>query len=239
VTLLSSYMTQPREGHLKQGLRVLAYLKHHSTASMIFDDSIVDWDPNGFPTHDWMTFYHDAKEPLPPNMPEPRGNEVPMNCFVDADHAGNLINHLLHTGILIYVNRSPIIWYSKCQNTVESSTFGSEFVATKIAVDQVEALRYKLCMFGLPLSSPSNMFVDNQSVVLNATNPTSTLRKKHNTIAYHCVRESIASGIVRIAKVAGKCNLADLFTKVLPFANLINLTRKVLYFPNVFQGHQT
>ena len=46
------------------------------------------------------------------------------------------------TGILIYVNRAPIIWYSKKQNTVESSTFGSEFVAMRIATEITEGLRY-------------------------------------------------------------------------------------------------
>ena len=39
------------------------------------------------------------------------------------------------------VPRYTIIWYSKRQNVVESSTFGSEFVAMKTAIEQVEALR--------------------------------------------------------------------------------------------------
>ncbi len=67
-----------------------------------------------------------------------------MNVFVDADHAGNKFTRCSHTGILIYLNSAPIVWYSKAKNTVESSTFGSEFVAMHIAVDMIEALRYKL-----------------------------------------------------------------------------------------------
>ena len=34
-----------------------------------------------------------------------------------------------HTGISIYCNSAPIMWYSKAQSSVETSTFGSEFVA--------------------------------------------------------------------------------------------------------------
>ena len=117
-------------------------------------------------------------------------------CFVDADHASNQIMRRSHTGILIFLSRAPIIWYSKARNTVESSTSGSEFVATKIAVDLTVALRYKLCMFGIPLDGEANMFVDNQSVALNATIPSSTLKKKHNSIAYHRVHEAIAACIV-------------------------------------------
>ncbi len=187
-----------------------------------------------FTRYDWTKFYHNATDELPPKMPEPRGNEVQINCFVDADHAGNRIMRHSHTGILIFVNRAPIIWYSKGQNTVESSTFGAEFVATKIAVELVEALRYKLCMFGVPLEGAANMFVDNQSVVVNATVPSSTLKKKHNSIAYHRVREAIAAKIIKIAKVNRRKNLADMFTKPLPVSDLMALIRKVLYFPNVY-----
>jgi hypothetical protein len=201
---------------------------------MTFDDVRVDWNEEEFARHDWTKFYHNATDELPPKMPEPRGNEVQINCFVDADHAGNRITRRSHTGILIFVNRAPIIWYSKAQNTVESSTFGAEFVATKIAVELVEALRYKLRMFGVPLEGVANMFVDNQSVVVNATVPSSTLKKKHNSIAYHRVREAIAAKIIRIAKVNGKKNLADIFTKPLPVSDLTALIRKVLYFPNVY-----
>lgn len=42
-------MTQPHEGHLNQVLCILAYLKYHINASMIFDDSMAKWESHGFP----------------------------------------------------------------------------------------------------------------------------------------------------------------------------------------------
>jgi hypothetical protein len=48
---------------------------------------------------------------------------------------------------------------------VESSTFGSEFVALRIATEKVEALIIKLQQFGVPLDGPCNTFVDKKSVV--------------------------------------------------------------------------
>jgi hypothetical protein len=122
----------------------------------------------------------------------------------------------LHTGILLFLNSSPIQWYSKSQNTVESPTFGSEFIAMRICVDMIKALRYKLRIFGIPIEGPANVFCDNNSVVINATIPTSLLKKKHNAIAYHRVRESIAAETIRVAKVKSEENLADIFTKPLP-----------------------
>jgi hypothetical protein len=68
---------------------------------------------------------------------------------------------------------------------VESSTFGSEFIGLSVAVDMVESFRYKLCMMGIPLKGTTNVFYDNEPVVTNSTIPTSMLKKKHNSIAYH------------------------------------------------------
>lgn len=128
----------------------------------------------GFEEYNWKDFYGDVKEAVPPHAPPPRGHPVQINAFVDADHAGNKVTRRSHTGILIYLNCAPIIWFSKAQSTVEASTFGSEFVVMRIMVDMIEALRYKLRMFGIPLDGPANTFCDNQSVITNSTIPTST-----------------------------------------------------------------
>jgi hypothetical protein len=140
VTLLSSFMMQPCEGHLHEVLIIFAYLKYHSNATMTFYHILVEWNNNDFPEHDWKRFYHDARDEVPPNMPSPRGNTVQINCFTDVDHAGNHATHHSHAGILIFVNRAPIIWFSKAQSTIKSSTFRAEFVATRIAVELVISL---------------------------------------------------------------------------------------------------
>jgi len=229
VSLLSSYLAQPRVGHLQQVLHIFAYLRCHEQSTLVFDHNSVDWDEQQFPTHDWTEFYGTIKESLPTNAPAPKGNSIQMNIFVDADHASNKITRRSQTGILIYINRAPITWYSKSQNTVESSTFGSEFVALRIAVEMIEALRYKLRMFGIPIDGPANVFCDNKSVVTNSTIPTSLLSKKHNSIAYHRVRESVAAGTIRIAKVHTKENLADLLTKPLSGVDLKHLIQRILW----------
>ena len=64
-------------------------------------------------------------------MPNARGLPVTMSMFVDGDHAGNKVNQKSQTGVMIFLNRAPIHWFSKRQNLVETSTFGSEFCALK------------------------------------------------------------------------------------------------------------
>jgi len=195
----------------------------------VFDDSEPQFNEERFTVCDWSEYYPGAAEPIPPKAPELRGNEVTTSCFVDADHAGCRVTRRSQTGIIIFLQRAPIIWYSKRQNTVESSTFGSEFVAMKTAIEQCEALRYKLRMMGIPVSGPTNVFCDNEAVFKNSSRPESTLKKKHNAIAYHRTREAQAAGIVRIAWESGKTNIADLGTKLLPGPTLRELIRYVLW----------
>ena len=120
------------------------------------------------------------------------------------------------TRILIFCNRAQIIWHSKRQNGVETSTFGSELKALKNAVEMVATLRYRLRMFGVLIYGPTDMFCNIEAVYNNAYTHESKLRKKHHSISYHVTRKAVASGACRIAKEDTLTNLADLFKKVLP-----------------------
>ena len=146
---------------------------------------------------------------------EPLGHSVSIHAFVDANHAGNVVTRRSHSGIIIYVNNAPIIWFSKRQNTVESSTFGSELVSMRICRDLIVSLRYKLRMFGLNLQGPAYTYCDNAGVVKNVSVPQSVLHKRHNAINYHVIRESVAAKMMVVGKEDTETNISDLFTKVL------------------------
>ena len=217
VSQLSQHQALPREGHLEAAYHIFAFMKKKQDGGrIVFDSKNPEIDERAFNSDaDWRDFYGDVKEELPPNMPEPRGKSVCISCFVDANHAGNRLTRRSHSGILIFVQNAPIIWFSKRQNTVESSSFGSEFVALRLAKEMIVALRYKLRMFGVVIEGPANVFCDNNGVVKNTSLPESTLGKKHVAINYHAVREAAAAKILRVGKEDGMTNLADLFTKVL------------------------
>ena len=100
--------------------------------------------------------YPDTIEYLPSNYLLPRGNPMEVNCFIDSDHSGDKVTQISQTEILLYLNIAPIIWYYKRQNTVESSTFGSEFVALRVASEIIISLRYKQKMLGIPVRGPLN-----------------------------------------------------------------------------------
>ena len=101
----------------------------------------------------------------------------------------------------MFINNTPMRWISKCQKTVETSTHGSELVATQIAIDLIIEMQHNLRSLGVPLDGPALLPGDNQSVVLNTTVPSSILKKKHNAVAYHHIGEAIVCGITRFVHI--------------------------------------
>ena len=219
VSLLSSYQASPRIGHLEQLLHIVAFLKKKPKLTLYFDPALPKIDESMFDGNDreqFLDYYRGAMEEIPSRPPKPRGRPVQMTAFVDASHAPNKVDRRSYTGYIIFLNRAPILWYSKRQNTVESSTFSSEFIAMKTCVESIIGLRFKLRMFGIPFYTSADVLCDNQGVVNNSSKIESKLNKKHSSVAYHATRWAVAAGIIRVGKIHGDENLADAFTKRLP-----------------------
>jgi hypothetical protein len=227
VSMLAAFSACPRQGHLAAVIHLFAYLKGNKEDKLVFDPTYMDHVPPA--PVDWSDFYKPTKEVLPPDMPEPRGKAVQVTCFVDSDHAGDVVTRRSRTGVLIFVNRSPIVFYSKKQGSIETSSFGSELAAMKTAVELIEGLRYKLRMMGVPIDGAAQVLADNMSVVHNCSNPASQLKKKSNSIAYHYVRERAAMGIISVAYIKTTENLADMFTKSQPGVTRKRLAERVLF----------
>ena len=114
-------------------------------------------------------------------MPQARGLGFIMHAKVDAVHASVTMTMRSRTRFLVYLNCAPIYWWSKKQNSVESSSFGSEFIAMKQCCEYVCGLRYKLWMMGISCEDPTFIYGDNQLVLANTTIPDSMLKKKYQS----------------------------------------------------------
>ena len=124
----------------------------------------------------------------------------------------------------------PSHWHTKKQSTVETATFGSEFMGARIATDQIIDLRYTLMYLGVPVRSNSYMFGDNKSVVDSASIPTSTLSKKSTLASYHSVREAIAAGYLQFNWKGRNSNPADKLSKHWEFANIWPLLKPPFFW---------
>ena len=219
---LGRFRANPRLGHLERAKRIVGYLKKHPSGAIRFRTEIPNYEGLEPPEYDWMSsVYGCPKEDVDPDAPRPLGKLVRTTTFKDANLMHDMITGRSASGILHLVNQTPIEWFSKRQATVETATYGSEFVCACIACEQIIDLCHTLRSLGVPLDGPSWMFGDNKSVVTSSTIPHSMLNKCHNVLAYHRVCKCCAGKgqdkILNFIHISTKQNVADALTKFLPY----------------------
>jgi hypothetical protein len=179
---------------------------------MYKETSRYDFSDTELQEFDWQrTVYKGAKETIPTNAPTPPGKEVDTISFHDANLYHDIINGRSVTGIIHFLNRTPIDWFSKKQNTVETSSYGSEYVASRIAEKQIIDLRNTLRFMGIPIGR-SILFGDNLSVVNSSNQPHGKLNKRHMALSFQ-VRECIAAKICSYMFIPSDENPADILSK--------------------------
>ena len=105
--MLAAYSACPREGHLAALIHLFAFLKKNPKDKVVYDPTPIDHEPHA--ECDWSDFYPDYKEIEPHDMPEPRGNALQMTCWVDSDHAGDVVSRRSRTGVIIFCGMAPIL----------------------------------------------------------------------------------------------------------------------------------
>jgi Reverse transcriptase (RNA-dependent DNA polymerase) len=243
VMTMGSFRIAPRIGHLTRVKRIYGYLRKFNHGAIRIRTGIPSQLDNiAETTYDWMySVYGNVCEPIPHDMPKSLGNKVVTITYVDANLYHCMITGRSVTGILHMINGTPIEWFSKKQDTVETATYGSEFVAARIATEQIIDLRTTLRYLGVPVHGKSFMFGDNKSVVTSSTIPHSRLNKRHNALSYHRVREAIVAKILRFIHLEGAENPADVLSKHCGYPQMWPHIQPLLFWkgkPTVQVGHK-
>jgi len=231
VMTLSRFRAAPRQGHLDRVKRAYGYMSKMREGAIRMRTGIPDSSPYPDKVYDWEhSCYRGAKEQVPDDAPRPLGNPVQASSYAGANLYHDLISGRSVTGLLHFLNQTPIDWYTKLQSTVETATYGSEFIAARTCAEQIIDLRITLRYLGVPLAGHSMMFGDNESVVNSSSMPHSKLHKRHNALAYHKTRESIAAKILRFYFVRSQENPADILSKHWDYASVWNQLRPILFW---------
>ena len=155
-----------------------------------------------------------------------------LECYVDADFAGNWHNRSSHdpisshsrTGYVICYAGCPITWSSKLQPLIALSTTEAEYIALSTALREVIAIQnliQELRSLGFPICSSiprmhCRVFEDNQSCIEIATNHKTRPRTKHLSVRLHHFRSHVVNKNISIEYISTKHQLGDIFTKGLP-----------------------
>ena len=231
VMSLSRFRAQPRKGHLDRAKRIVGYLLFLPDGAIRFRIGEPDFSSLKDQEYDWTrTVYSGACEQIPHDIPKPLGKHVQTTHYVDANLHHDLATGKAVTAALHFLNQTPIDAYTKRQSTVETATYGSEFVAARTAVDQIIDIHTTLRYLGVPIRDKSYMFGDNKSVVTSSTITNSTISKRHHLASYHRVREAIAAKFISFHWKDGKSNPADILSKHWEFATVWPMLKPILFW---------
>ncbi len=164
--------------------------------------------------------------------PGPIG-EFKMDAYCDSDFMGlygkedrnDPLNVKSRTGFVICLNDCPIIWSSKLQDSISTSTMMAEYYALSTCMRDVLPLRelVKTVAKGLKLdescytSFKTTVHEDNNGclTLCNLDPGQSTPRSKFYDVKVHWFRSKLVPNQVVVKKIDTKIQLADLFTKPL------------------------
>ena len=231
VMTLSSFRPAPRIGHLERAQRVVGYLARMKHFTLRFRTDEPDFSDLPDQDFDWAhSVYGNVRELLPTDAPTPLGRYVQLYHYVDANLYHDMLSGRSVTGIVHFANQTMIDWFTKKQATVETATYGSEFVAARTCVEQVIDLRTTLRYLGVPIREHSYMFGNNKSVVDSSSIPHAKLHKRHTALSFHRVREAIASGMIQFHHIPGSLNVADVLSKHWGYQQAWDLLRPIFHF---------
>ena len=183
----------------------------------------------------------------------PDGILTYVECYVDADFAGNYSSDTYEdpnsvksrTGCVIKYAGCPIIWFSKIQQEICLSTTEAEYVALSTAAREVLPLRELILEIKDILKIPEadllircTLFEDNKGAEELAKVSKNRPRTKHIATKYHHFRESVKNGTLLIKRVETSHQLADIFTKALPKQSLEYLRHQIMGWTAILShGH--
>ncbi|CAM9650190.1 unnamed protein product, partial [Heterosigma akashiwo] len=114
---------------------------------------------------------------------------------------------------------APIVWSSKLQGAVTTSTVEAEYLALRSAVKDIMWLRSLLAEMGCPQHEPTPVVEDNSACVEWANDMLVNKRNRHFHVSYHLAKEQVSLGTIRMFYIKTHDQVADILTKALNAAN--------------------
>lgn len=157
-----------------------------------------------------------------------------LSFWVDADLGGNLDNGRSQTCYMGFLGKSLICYASTTQGSLSTGTAESEVKAINHTIKaEVESCKGILEAMGFK-QQPIPIYEDNQAAVFAARVPNMTKGLRHLDLNEMYFKEKQADNTIKVIKVLGTDNLADLGTKRVAWPIFAKIVEKIVKCKNSF-----
>lgn len=154
-------------------------------------------------------------------------NPLTLHAFSDADWARDTEDCISTNAYIVYLGRNSISWSAKKQKGVARSSTEDEYRSVANTFSEISWIYNLLTELGIILPAPPVIYCDNVVATFLCSNPIFHSRMKHIAIDYHFIRGQVQDGLLRVAHVNKKDQLADALTKPLTRSRFIELIDKI------------
>ena len=175
----------------------------------------------------------------------PSRERISLDMFCDADFAGlfkvenrqDPSSAKSRTGFIITLGGAPVLWASKLQTEIATSTCEAEYIALSTGMRSLlparnilEEVITTLQLSSDPLTQISTVWEDNEAALILATTdpPKISSRTKHFNVKYHWFRSHLEKGKVECKKIDTSEQWADILTKPLDTVKFRTLRKKIM-----------
>ncbi|CAM9801393.1 unnamed protein product, partial [Heterosigma akashiwo] len=147
------------------------------------------------------------------------GGDLVLRAYSDADFCNDRIDGKSVTGYVLFLGDAPIVWSSKLQGAVTTSTVEAKYLALRSAVKDIMWLRSLLAELGCPQYDPTPVVEDNSACVEWANDLVVSKKNGHFHVSYHLAKEQVSLGTIRMLFIKTHDQVADILTKALNAAS--------------------
>jgi len=157
----------------------------------------------------------------------PKNFDLTLHAYTYVDWAGNVDDHKSTSGGAFYMGSRLVSWFSTKQSSIALSTSPEEYVVVASCFTELLWVMHTLQDIQIKFSPSISILCDNTSAISISINPVMHSKTEHIPIKYHFLREQVLEKMVKLEYVPLKEQVADIFTKPLPWESFEYLRQKL------------
>ena len=150
-----------------------------------------------------------------------------VQAMSDADYANCLDTRRSISGTMVQVYGSPVIWSSKQQPVIATSSTESEYLTACSTIKEVIWTKRVCTQLGLQVEMPITIYMDNKKAIGIIDDPKTKARTRHLEVPEFYVKEKIEEGLIKATHRKGTKLNVDALTKALAAPQFVTMRREL------------